>query len=521
VGLASVQRDTVLITFKLRRDIPLLLEMRKEFDCEIVPLLIYDVSQKIVENDRELSKLFPRYVSLPQFYYENIAELRGMSEALVLAEIQSFEEKWGIQSVSEFAYMDRLALQEKRFSAQITHILLWLRLVDRIIETVQPLFYFRGGHHTLFLNILDRAFKAHGIPFLCTRDSTLPGRICYTDENNRIVGWQYYYNLLKVDRSRRDSVIAGEALAWLKSFQERPQRPPYAEQFSIVKWDYARVFRDLRLAFEEKRTIGLSSYLFNRKRFDRAMHISGPVGGSLYEDYLKVFFRKMAQKRLSLFNRSPDLSVPFIYFPLQLTPEVTTLAYGRGYEDQEHLVTRLAASLPSNIKLYVKEHTSMVGRRQLGMYRRLKKLYNVELVSPEISTFDLIQNCVSVATINSTAGWEAFNLGKPCLFFGHAFYADFKNVLQVDLVEGLGGKIRKYLDGFEPDWRDIEDANIAYFEGTHLGEIHSKLASGESATVEGMRKNARLLCQSAKEQLELRRKMGEVQVVQSEMRKAR
>ena len=94
----------------------------------------------------------------------------------------------------------------------------------------------------------------------------------------------------------------------------------------------------------------------------------------------------------------------------------------------------------------------MVGRRPLGTYRRLKELYNVELVSPNISTFDLIQNCVSVTTINSTAGLEAFTLGKPCILFGHAIYADFKNVLQVDLMEGLSTNINEYLDRFKPDW---------------------------------------------------------------------
>ena len=83
--------------------------------------------------------------------------------------------------------MDRQAVREKNFSTQVRHILLWQRLVNRIVEDFRPLFFFRGGHHTTVLNVLDRALKAHGIEYLCPRDSTFPGRICYPDEKNHIV----------------------------------------------------------------------------------------------------------------------------------------------------------------------------------------------------------------------------------------------------------------------------------------------------------------------------------------------
>jgi hypothetical protein len=496
-----------MLYFKLERDLPLLVEVQRRTGREVVPLVLTEFSHKILVEDGRWSRLFPRVISVPEIFSRLWPDLQRLDDRRVLGEIREYERRWQIPTAAGLVYLDRKAHMETRYRAQLRQLLFWLRVTAEVVEGVRPAFLGRGGHQSVLNNTIDLALTAHGIPHLAVRDSTLPGRICYTDRFNRITGWQYHYDRLKADRGLRQTEDARTALELLQAFRARPTRPAYVNDFSTVKTDLGRDYLDLSQAVREKLSLGLIRSLSPR-RFDRVMKLSGWPGQGVYDNHVKVFARKMFQTLGGVFNERPDLRARFIYYPLQYFPEVTIQAYGRGYEDQVHLITRLAASIPTDTRIYVKEHTSMVGRRPFEVYRRLKKLFNVELVSPLISTFDLIKRAAATATITSTAGWEAYNLGLPAICFGHAFYADYKNVRQLDLVEGLDRQIQDYLAGFQPDREDIEDSYIALYLSTYPGQTASKLASGEITTPEGAAANARLVCQSLMDQLELRREMG-------------
>ncbi|OGG53708.1 hypothetical protein A2851_02370 [Candidatus Kaiserbacteria bacterium RIFCSPHIGHO2_01_FULL_53_29] len=141
-----------------------------------------------------------------------------------------------------------------------------------------------------------------------------------------------------------------------------------------------------------------------------------------------------------------DTSKPYTFFPLQYEPEVTLLLWAPEESDQVQTVARIARSLPVGMLLYVKEHPGMVPFRPRAFYRRLRKIPNVRLINPSISSFDLIKYCALVTVITGTPGWEAALLQKPVITFGTVYYNALSFIGKYKTPEDLPELIKKQLN---------------------------------------------------------------------------
>ncbi len=124
-----------------------------------------------------------------------------------------------------------------------------------------------------------------------------------------------------------------------------------------------------------------------------------------------------------------DISAKYIYFPMQLQPELTTSALGGIYVDQLLALEQLSSILPDGWKIYVKENPKQTPRqRREFFFKRLKAIPNVEYLSSKINTHHLIEHSQLVSVVTGTAGWEAISGGKHVLVFGKAWYASLPGV---------------------------------------------------------------------------------------------
>ncbi len=114
---------------------------------------------------------------------------------------------------------------------------------------------------------------------------------------------------------------------------------------------------------------------------------------------------------------------PFVFFPLHVDPEASTMVLAPQFTDQLAVVEALSKSLPLGMRLVVKEHTPMLGQRPPGFYERLARLPGVFLASPQDSGIALVREAAMTVTITGTAGWEAVVLKKPLLILGTPPYA--------------------------------------------------------------------------------------------------
>jgi capsule polysaccharide export protein KpsC/LpsZ len=120
-------------------------------------------------------------------------------------------------------------------------------------------------------------------------------------------------------------------------------------------------------------------------------------------------------KKLSVI---PDYNEKYIYFPLQMTPEASTMPFAGEFRNQILSIELLASVAKSyGIKVYVKEHWVQYNREP-GFYNHLAKLENVELVKLETNSIKLIENSFMVASQTGNCLFEALLKKKYAISIG-------------------------------------------------------------------------------------------------------
>ncbi|MDD5005760.1 MAG: hypothetical protein PHS93_04575 [Candidatus Omnitrophica bacterium] len=165
---------------------------------------------------------------------------------------------------------------------------------------------------------------------------------------------------------------------------------------------------------------------------------------------LKDHYNKLTQK--------VSLDKPYIYVALAYQPENSTSPRGGVFVNQFLMVDLLSKSIPEGWCLYVKEHLNQFAQytagdrfRSFDFYNDIASLPNVKLIPLSVSTFDLIDNSMAIATVTGTAGWEAVVRGKPALIFGYAWYRACEGVFYTPTVESCKEAISKIQKGYKVD----------------------------------------------------------------------
>lgn len=147
----------------------------------------------------------------------------------------------------------------------------------------------------------------------------------------------------------------------------------------------------------------------------------------------------------SRFFEVPKAGEKYVYFPLHLIPESTTLLKSPFYPNELSVIEAISKALPLGWKLYVKEHGSMIGERPLAFYSHIKRLSNVRLC--RLDSFqdpkDWILNSIGVVTLSGTTAYEAAMLGKRALMFGSAYFEVLDGIEKVTSFSDLPAQIRE------------------------------------------------------------------------------
>lgn len=187
-----------------------------------------------------------------------------------------------------------------------------------------------------------------------------------------------------------------------------------------------------------------------------------PFARFFHEDALAYF-----EHLLQFEDRTPDLDRPFVYFALQMQPEMTTSALGGPFKDQALAIEALARMLPPDVRILVKENPKQ-GAYQRGpmFFHRLARIPNVEFMPSHASTHALTARALYVATISGTVGWEAVRKGKPALVFGPTWYAGLPGV-----HTWHDGLTHDHILAHPPDHAALEQAAGQLLAQGHAGVI--------------------------------------------------
>lgn len=145
-----------------------------------------------------------------------------------------------------------------------------------------------------------------------------------------------------------------------------------------------------------------------------------------------------------------DSTEKYVYFPLHVQPEMSTMTFAPFYLDQLCILENLSKSLPMGYRLLVKEHPSMLGRRKGVYYERINALPNVRFVYPLTDSFEITKNAAAIFTITGTVGLEGLIMKKPVVVLGSTYYRfcplaiDAMNVAPTQWPRLLADTLRQY-----------------------------------------------------------------------------
>ncbi|MDD3734844.1 MAG: hypothetical protein PHR67_08135 [Candidatus Cloacimonetes bacterium] len=183
---------------------------------------------------------------------------------------------------------------------------------------------------------------------------------------------------------------------------------------------------------------------------------------------LLFYFRYKISQNL---YQKPDYSKKYVYFPLHYQPEASTIVCAQKYEKQIFYIDSWAKSLPADTMLYIKEHYALLGHRELGFYKQLKKYPNVVLIDPWEDTFKLIKNAIAVTTLTGTAGWEAMLLRKPVILGGNIFFDNAPGIIKVDdIFDNFVNKLEQWI---QPTREEIIHYLCEYFSTIYEGQVYA------------------------------------------------
>ncbi len=149
------------------------------------------------------------------------------------------------------------------------------------------------------------------------------------------------------------------------------------------------------------------------RRLDKCHCLSG--------NFTKWFIQGMQLLMVSdsRFGKKLKKNQKYLYYPLHLTPEYSTLVQGGMVQDQLAIIEFLAKSVPADWIVYVKEHPATLKNRirPLHFYSKINSIPNVEMAPTYLSMHGLISRAEMVATITGTSGWEAVLRNTPVIGF--------------------------------------------------------------------------------------------------------
>lgn len=202
---------------------------------------------------------------------------------------------------------------------------------------------------------------------------------------------------------------------------------------------------------------GLWGQILRRIILRRKRKFRGTLRGNHFDSHTPSIIRfhtRVAINKLRYLFSTPFVSRlpsrPFIYYPLHVLPESSTLTRSTEYFEED-LIRFISKELPAGWLLAVKENPNMVGIRPYSVYEELERIPNVALIDPTVPSKRLIEQSEGVCGVSGTALLEAALLGQPTHAFGQPEFLDVIGSTGHDAFPGFVDRCRDGAPDDNPD----------------------------------------------------------------------
>ncbi len=281
-----------------------------------------------------------------------------------------------------------------------------------------------------------------GIPYVAPFRTSVANRLFFLASPRGT--WEpmekIYHSVKRRSLNSQEYQVAEE---FVRAFRADKPKP-------LISWDRRSPLRpNLRQLARRIQRIPfrVQTYLENGE-FEIGSYHGTPPWRPVWEDTLRIVRHVVSETRM--FEREIRKGRK-AYFPLHMQPEFTTDVRAPYHTNQAALIENISKSLPFDYCLAVKEHPSMRGDRSLAFYREIKKLYNVQLLSPAVDSHALIQQSDVVLTITGSTAWEGILYEKPVIAFGPLCYGFCDLIYHCDNISDLPAIVLEATQRFKPD----------------------------------------------------------------------
>lgn len=153
---------------------------------------------------------------------------------------------------------------------------------------------------------------------------------------------------------------------------------------------------------------------------------------------------RFLRKRFYEEKRHLNYSTSYCLFAMHYEPERTAFPEGKPFGSQLEAIIAVRASLPQDLKLYVKEHASQVSSalrgysaRSATLYKALARMPGVELIGEDVHSAEVLQNSACVFTFTGTIGIEAALRGIRVGYLGNPWWQGMPGTLAVRVADDI------------------------------------------------------------------------------------
>jgi len=346
--------------------------------------------------------------------------------------LKEFEKKYKI-NLWQLVQNERIFLYFKNFHRFSSHEILNIleqecRFFESVLEEIKPDFFFTRIPSLHHQELIYQMCKNTNVKTVAMNYTLLAKKCMISQENKKLddtngFGGTEYKN---------------------KSFEELQS---YLHSFDLVKQLEDKLVKPRSSKTEKINS--LKEYLLNFDSENTKTHYTyyGRSRKKVFFYYIIDYIKTKIRKSFidNNLNLSSKFDEPFVYFPLHMEIERTTLIGAPYFTNQIEVIRSVAKSLPINFKLYVKEHPGQILRswRSVSEYKDIMNIPNVELLHPNFPKEELYKNCSIVFSIAGTAGFEAACYDKPAITLVELNYSLLPSVSKLKSFEDLNSLIQK------------------------------------------------------------------------------
>jgi hypothetical protein len=392
--------------------------LQKQYDCELFAII--DITNKPKKFFEEQNLVNFKKI---WFFHDHIKISNKHPDITYLRNV---EKKYNI-NIWKLAINERLFYRFNDFQKFSNNEILSIdeqscKLFETVLEEVKPDYFLTkepGFHH---LELFYEMCKNKGIIPLITSFPKLGMRCRIAKDANKLESPEQFENIKSKNRT------FSELIEYRKSFDYNKQVKTLIKKQGGSKFELIKAATNY-LLFSNNSNIKTHYTYFGRNKLN-------VIKFSIVSGLKKKYRQQFMQKKM---HSHPSFEKSFVYFPLGVDNERTSLINAPFFTNQIEVIRMIAKSMPIGYELYVKETPAQETRewRSISEYKEIMDIPNVQLIHPSVSNDVLLQNCSLVITVAGSSGFDAAFFQKPAIVFSDIIYSVLPSVYRIKEIEKL------------------------------------------------------------------------------------